>query len=112
MYIIASELYNKFLEIYYEYNELSDNKRNKMDPKYKPKELFLEEYNYDGWCENEELFDTRKTDEKSTDLPPMPPLERKGLKILTRNKLLTRLLILLAQIKQGNNSNKLKNEIR
>ena len=49
----------------------------------------------------------------------MPPLEGdeevkegKGLKILTPNKLLTRLPILLAQIKPGNNSYKLKNEIR
>ena len=46
----------------------------------------------------------------------MPPLEgdeeevqqAKGLKILTSNKLLTRLPILLAQIKAGNNSYKLK----
>ena len=30
-----------------------------------------------------------------------------GLKILTPNKLLTRLSVLLAQIKAGNNSNKL-----
>ena len=36
----------------------------------------------------------------------------KGLKILTINKLLTRLTILLAQIKARNNSYKLKNEIR
>ena len=35
----------------------------------------------------------------------------KGLKILTPNKLLTRLPILLAQIKAGNNSCKLKKEI-
>ena len=49
----------------------------------------------------------------------MPPLEvdeevkeGKGLKVLTRNKLLTRLLILLAQIKTGNNSYKLQNEMR
>ena len=32
-----------------------------------------------------------------------------GIKILTLNKLLTRLPILLVQIKAGNNSNKLKN---
>ena len=38
--------------------------------------------------------------------------EGKGLKILTPYKLLTRLLILLAQIKAGNNSRKLKNEIK
>ena len=49
----------------------------------------------------------------------MPPLEGdeevkegKGLKILTPNKLLTRLPVLLAQIKARNNSYKLKNEIR
>ena len=50
----------------------------------------------------------------------MPPLvgdeeevkEGKGLKIFTLNKLSTRLPILLAQIKSGNNSYKLKNEIR
>ena len=50
----------------------------------------------------------------------MPPLEEdkegvkegKGLKILTSNKLLFRLPIILAQIKPQNDSNKLKNEIR
>ena len=50
----------------------------------------------------------------------MPPLEGdeeevkewKGLKILTPNKLLTRLPILLAQRKAGINSYKLKSEIR
>ena len=48
----------------------------------------------------------------------MPPLEGdervkegKGLKIITPNKLLTRLLI-LALIKAGNNSCKFKNEVR
>ena len=38
--------------------------------------------------------------------------EGKGLKILTNKQMLNRLLILLAQIQAGNNSNKLKNEIR
>ena len=49
----------------------------------------------------------------------MPPLEvdeekeeGKGFKILAPNKLLTRLPILLAQIKAGNNSYTLKNEIK
>ena len=48
----------------------------------------------------------------------MPPLEGdevkegKGFKNLTPNKLLTRLPILLAQIKAGNSSYKLKIEIR
>ena len=53
------------------------------------------------------------------DLFDMPSLEsdeeevkeEKGLQIFISNKLLTRLPILLAQIKVGNNSCKLKNEI-
>ena len=36
----------------------------------------------------------------------------KGLKILTPNQMLRRLPMTLAQLKAGNNSNKLKNEIR
>ena len=36
----------------------------------------------------------------------------KGLKILTANQMLTRLPISLAQLKAGNNSEKLKSEIR
>ena len=54
--------------------------------------------------------------EEFIDIPDMPPLEGdekvkegKGLKILIPNKLLTRFPILLAQIKAGNNSYKLKN---
>ena len=50
----------------------------------------------------------------------MPPLEGdkekvkegKGLKVLAPNKLLTKLSILLAQIKAGNSSDALKNEIK
>ena len=38
--------------------------------------------------------------------------EKKGLKILTPNQMLSRLRISLAQLKAGNNSEKLKNEIR
>ena len=38
--------------------------------------------------------------------------ERKGLKILTPNQMLSRLTISLRQLEAGNNSNKLKNEIR
>ena len=36
----------------------------------------------------------------------------KGLKILTTNQMLSRLPISLAELKAGNNSEKLKNEIR
>ena len=38
--------------------------------------------------------------------------EGQGLKILTPNQMLSRLPISLAQLKAGNNSEKLKNEIR
>ena len=38
--------------------------------------------------------------------------EGKGLKILTPDQMLSRLPITLAQLKAGNNSEKLKNEIR
>ena len=40
------------------------------------------------------------------------PTKGKGLKILTLNQMLSRLPITLAQLKAGNNSEKLKNEIR
>ena len=71
--------------------------------------------------DKEELSDTtiNSDNKESVDLSDMPSLEDnekvkegKGLKILTPNKLLTTLSILLAQIKAGNNSFKLKNEIR
>ena len=55
-------------------------------------------------------------------LDDMPPLETEreaaerqqgqGLKILTPQQMITRLPILLAQLKAGNNSQKLKNEIK
>ena len=41
-----------------------------------------------------------------------PTTEGKGLKILTPNQMLSRLPIDLAQLKAGNNSEKVKNEIR
>ena len=46
------------------------------------------------------------------DLSPLEVKEAKGLEILTPNKLLARLSVLLAQVKAGNNSNQLRNEIR
>ena len=87
--------------------------KKELGDKYNLINLFLETYNYDVWFKNEEWTDTtqRKSDTKeSVDLSDMHPLEgdevKEGtrLKILTPNKLLTRLPILLAQIKAGNNS--------
>ena len=44
VYDTTSELYNDLLGTYCdEYNELSHQKRNKIDPKYKLEELFLKE---------------------------------------------------------------------
>ena len=70
--------------------------KEKSGSKYDPRDLFLDGYDYIVWSENEE----------STDVPPMPPLEgdekevkgRKGLKILTPNKLRSRSPIFFAQI--------------
>ena len=65
----------------------------------------------------------KKTEEQpdTTDIPELESEEsseqeknqkREGLKILTPNQMLSRLPITLAQLKAGNNSEKLKNEIR
>ena len=94
-------------------------KENKMSPNMILISYFLK-HNYDVWFENKESSDKEESTDKkkSTDLPPMPVLEGdeikegKGIKILTPSKLLPRLPILLAQIKAGNNSYKLKSEIR
>ena len=59
----------------------------------------LEIFNYLG-----EIFNV-VTGEKSV-------LQEQGLKILTPNQMLSRLQISLAKLKAGNNSEKLKNEIR
>ena len=92
-----------------------------MDNKYVSIKLLFETYNCDVWFENEDSAGTtRKGDKKeSVDLSDMPPpegdeerKEGKGLKVLTPNSLLIKLLILLGQLKAGNNSYKIKNEIR
>ena len=114
----TSKLYNEFLGIYFdEYNYLPDAKRTNMGLKYDPTNLILDAYNYDKWYTEESEYSTAKNDEeKLDDLPPLEDYkevkERRGLKILTTNRLLTRLSVLLAQIKTGYNSNKLKNKIR
>ena len=66
----------------------------------------------------------KKDTDEEMDTTIMPELESeesaaerrnqqgKGIKILTPNQMLSRLPITLAQLKAGNNSEKLKNEIR
>ena len=109
MYDTASKLYNDFLGIYFdEYSELPDAKRNEMESKYDLNNLFPERYNYHDCFENEEWTDTKRESHKEeSDMQPLEAGEEqvkegKGLKPLTPNKFLTRLPILLAQIKAGN----------
>ena len=119
MYNNASELYNNYLEIYFdECKVLSNAKKEELGNKCDSANLFLATYNYDLWNKNGELTDTTIKSDKEESAEDVPALEGdeevkegKGLKILTANKLLTR-LPLLAQVKTGNNSYKLKNKIR
>ena len=60
-----------------------------MKEQEKDREKFSDEYDSNGWSSS-----------------------GSGLKILTKKQMLSRLAILLAQIQAGNNSTKLKNEIR
>ena len=76
----------------------------------------------DNIAEREKL--RRQQYDKSPTIPPIPDLETeepagqernkqvKGLKLLTPSQMLSRLPISLAQLNAGNNSEKLKNEIR
>ena len=73
MYYTASELHNDFLRTCFdEYNEFSDAKRNKTEPKYDPDNLFFKAYNYDDWLENEESTNTtRESDKEESDMLPL-----------------------------------------
>ena len=91
----------------------------KSNLKFKPINSKLKDYDYDGWFTEEELDDkTLECDEEELDNTQLLQGDKEevkqgnGIKILTLNKVLTRLPVLLAQIKAGNNSYKLKIEIR
>ena len=62
--------------------------------------------------ENEDPELTVKVVEKILEFDKQNQQKGQGIKILTPNKMLTRLPIALAQLQAGNNSNKLKIEIR
>ena len=68
--------------------------------------------------ESDEQSDEQSDENEDIDTTDMPDLESeqsvkgKWLKILTPNQMLSRLSISLAQLKAGNNPEKLKNEIR
>ena len=73
VYNNVSELYNEYLEIYFnQYMTLSDAKKWTLGDKYNLESLFLKGYYYNVWSENK----GQSTDkEKSVDLSDMPPLE-------------------------------------
>ena len=121
----AFELYNKLLNIYKtQYDKLTQAQKKSIKVQNVPENL------HSDLCLDEDEDDLSSMpplegDEQNVKLEPentiaervkLNPRERKnegaGLKILIPNNLLTRLPILLAQIKAGNNSYKLKNEIR
>ena len=62
--------------------------------------------------EIEKPYNIVKVVKKILDFNKIEQQEGQGIKILTPNQMLNRLPITLAQLQAGNNSNKLKNEIR
>ena len=62
--------------------------------------------------EIEKPYNIVKVVKKILDFNKIEQQEGQGIKLLTPNQMLNRLPIALAQLKAGNNSNKLKNEIR
>ena len=62
--------------------------------------------------ENENPYNIVKVVKNIIDFNRIKQQEGQGIKILTPNQMLNRLPIALAQLKAGNNSNKLKNKIR
>ena len=115
----VSKSYNEMIGVYFdEYQEFSNPKIKKMDPKYEATNLMLNTYDYKVWFAEKEFDDlTLKGDEKEEldNVLSMPPLEEDeevkegtGCKVLTAKKTLTRLPVLSAQVKAGNNSYKLK----
>ena len=62
--------------------------------------------------ENEKPYNIVKVVKNILDFNKIKQQEGQGIKILTPNQMLNRLPTILAQLKAGNNCNKLKNEIR
>ena len=112
-------------------NIITDEEKEKIDEKYDPSNIFIKGYKQDKWYKNyeensnsqpektaAERVKLRKQKADDEDLSDMPLLgdeavkEGKWLKILTQNKLVTTLPILLAKVNAGNSSKKLKDEIK
>ena len=89
-------LHRAYLKKYYS-EETADHLKY-MEEQEKGQKKISDDYNSNGWSSGSGYVVSKA---KGT-----------GLKILTNKQMLNRLPILLAQIQVGNNSNKLKNEIR
>ena len=77
VYDTVAEVYNDFLIYFDKQNELPDAKRNKMDQKFDPFNLFLEGYGcFVGPEKKEESSHNKESKdiEESVDLSDMPPL--------------------------------------
>ena len=128
-----ANLYNTLLTIFLMDAIVLWLKKWRCRKKYDPSNLFLKICKYDVLCKKEEeknqskpekpiaerikLRRQRADDEDLSDMIPLEDNEEeqkegRRLKILTSNKLLTRLSIMLAQIKARNTSNKIKNIIQ
>ena len=115
MIYTASKLYDKLLKIYTTQDDrFSENEKKRISVLNRAEMLTLD-YDEDDLQEGEEevKLEPEETIAERIKLSHQKR-KRKGtrLKILTSKKLLIRLPILLAQIKVGNISCKLKNEIR
>ena len=114
----ASKLYDKLLNIYTtQYDKLSKDLNNRINVLNKPEILDFDRDDPPPMLvlegDEEVKSEPEETIAERVELNPRERKnERTGLKILTPNKPLTRLPILLAQLKAGNNSYKLKNQIR
>ena len=117
----AHELYDKLLNIYKtQYDKLTKAQRKRIKaqnvPENLPIDLYIDEDDLPAMPAlegNDEVkLEQQKTIAVRVKLNSRKKKRRNRIKILTPNKLLTRLPILLAQIEARNNYNKLKNEIR
>ena len=70
MFDTVSKLYNKLLEKYFdECVDLLEAKKSKMDPKFDPTNLTLDEYDYDKCYKKSDCSTVKGDEEELDDLP-------------------------------------------
>ena len=102
-------------ELYYALNKIYNPVENKIydrDIKEGHKEKGYDKEGYDRGGYDRQGYDRQGITKKQYDEYMKQKKQGKGLKIITPKQMLSRLQVLLAQIHAGNNSSKLKNEIR